>query len=146
MKFHSLILCTLLLLCFGLCTSQPVAERGLTSKLIKAVKSVLYRGKATIFDPVTEGGSQGACGQYSNKHSRIAAMNAHDYGDMNKKSHWCGKKIEITYKGKKTHATVTDACPGCDKGCLDLTQAVWGDLESDFGIGIIDVTWKLIED
>lgn len=35
---------------------------------------------------------------------------------MSKKSQWCGKKLKICYKSKCTIATVTDACPGCNKG------------------------------
>lgn len=35
---------------------------------------------------------------------------------MNKKSHWCGKRLKICHKSKCTIATVTDACPTCDHG------------------------------
>ncbi|KAI9266984.1 RlpA-like double-psi beta-barrel-protein domain-containing protein-containing protein [Sporodiniella umbellata] len=128
-----------------LCRSQPVSERGLKEKLLNTVHKVgdlLFKGRATIFDPVTEGGSQGACGPFSDKDSMIAAMNAKDYGDMSKKSHWCGKTLRIKYKEKMVKATVTDACPGCAKGCLDLTPAVWTKLETDTNIGIIDITWE----
>jgi hypothetical protein len=78
MKFYSFFVCILLLFFVDFSSSKPIAKkRSLASKVIKVVKEVknaLIDGVATIFDPVTEGGSQGACGQYSDKHSMIAAL------------------------------------------------------------------------
>jgi hypothetical protein len=104
--------------------AKPVEKRGLLGDTIKGVtkvvKKLLYSGKGTFFDPYSEGGSQGACGPYADENSQIVAMNAAQYGDMSKKSHWCGKQVLICYKGKCTVATVTDACPGCAHGNLEI--------------------------
>ncbi|KAI8989474.1 RlpA-like double-psi beta-barrel-protein domain-containing protein-containing protein [Pilobolus umbonatus] len=113
---------------------------------MKAVNNILNQGIATFFDPETEGGSQGACGPFADENSQIVAMNAAQYGPMNRKSPWCGKKLKIMYKDKYTVATVTDACPGCSEGSLDLTPAVWGQLERNYDKGIIPITWHVCED
>ncbi|CEJ02998.1 hypothetical protein CU097_007495 [Rhizopus azygosporus] len=137
MKLCSFLLCILFALLATLASSQPVNDkRGLGA----LVGSIIH-GVATLFDPVREGGSQGACGPFATKHSHIVALNAHDYGDLNKKSHWCGKKIKIMYKERTTVATITDACPGCDAGCLDLTQAVWNELGEDPKVGRLKIKW-----
>jgi hypothetical protein len=42
--------------------------------------------------------------------------NAQQYGPMNQKSKYCGKKIQITGpSGKTATAVINDACPGCKK-------------------------------
>ncbi|KAI8973831.1 hypothetical protein BDF20DRAFT_823751 [Mycotypha africana] len=125
----------------SLVAARPIEERGIAGKIVKTVKKLLFRGIGTFFDPVKEGGSQGACGPYADVHSQIVAMNAEQYGDMSKKSRWCGKKLKICSRKKCTIATVTDACPGCKRGCLDLTPAVWGQLESDYNKGVIPIEW-----
>jgi len=156
---------TLLVVLFAtIASAKPLKARGLAGDLVKTVKNLLHHGIGTFFDPESEGGSQGACGPYADENSQIVAMNAHQYGNLNKKSHWCGKKLKICHKTKCTIATVTDACPGCDNGkyinndlhhaplqdtknarfyigCLDLTPAVWGQLESDYNKGVIPIAW-----
>lgn len=144
MKFQ--FLCTLfLVLCITLSTSAKPVKRGLLGNTLKGVtntvKKLLFHGKGTFFDPPSEGGAQGACGPYADKDSQIVAMNGDQYGDMSKKSHWCGKRVKICYKSKCTVATVTDACPTCDHGCLDLTPAVWGQLEENTSIGVLPISW-----
>ncbi|KAI8644507.1 RlpA-like double-psi beta-barrel-protein domain-containing protein-containing protein [Parasitella parasitica] len=133
---------TFLVVLIAIANAKPLKERGLAGDLVKTVKKLLFHGIGTFFDPETEGGSQGACGPYADENSQIVAMNRHQYGNLNKKSHWCGKKLKICHKNKCTIATVTDACPGCDEGCLDLTPAVWGQLEHDFNKGIIPIEWE----
>ncbi|CAO3635870.1 unnamed protein product [Mucor fragilis] len=136
------LLFTFLVVLFAtIASAKPLKARGLAGDLVKTVKNLLHHGIGTFFDPESEGGSQGACGPYADENSQIVAMNAHQYGNLNKKSHWCGKKLKICHKTKCTIATVTDACPGCDNGCLDLTPAVWGQLESDYNKGIIPIDW-----
>ena len=55
----------------------------------------------------------------------ITLKNAAQYGDMNKKSKHCGRKVLITGPtGKKATATINDACPGCKKSKLLLGKQV----------------------
>ncbi|KAI9362591.1 RlpA-like double-psi beta-barrel-protein domain-containing protein-containing protein [Pilaira anomala] len=141
-----LFICLVVLL-ITIVNAKPVAvdRRGLIKdtvhKTIKTIKKLLFHGKATFFNPEKEGGAQGACGPWADVNSQIVALNGDQYGDMSQKSEWCGKKVKICYEDKCTIATVTDACPTCDHGCLDLTPAVWGQLESDYNKGIIPISW-----
>lgn len=95
----------------------------------------------------------------------ITLKNAAQYGDMNKKSKHCGRKVLITGPtGKKATATINDACPGCKKSklllgkyiinsmtltnlrisdSLDLTPAVFKKLGS-LDTGILKIKWKFI--
>ncbi|KAG2198898.1 uncharacterized protein EV154DRAFT_552085 [Mucor mucedo] len=139
------ILICLVVLWMTVVNAKPVKKRGLlgdtVGHAVNTITRLLFHGRGTFFDPEREGGSQGACGPFADENSQIVAMNADQYGDMSRKSHWCGKRVKICYEKKCTVATVTDACPGCDHGCLDLTPAVWGQLESDTRKGIIPISW-----
>jgi expansin (peptidoglycan-binding protein) len=103
-----------------------------------------YKGTATWFDPASEGGSQGSCGKSENPHSAIVALNHAQYGNMNSKSSWCGKKISIKGPHGTTTATINDACPGCGSGSLDLTASVFEKVVGNLDIGVGSITWHLI--
>ncbi|KAI9494282.1 RlpA-like double-psi beta-barrel-protein domain-containing protein-containing protein, partial [Zychaea mexicana] len=103
-----------------------------------------YSGTGTWFIPSTQGGSAGACGGDNEDDAQIVALNQEQYGDTSSKSDWCGKKVEISHNGKSTTATITDACPECVSGDLDLTQAVFKALESDLDVGELDISWKVV--
>lgn len=47
------------------------------------------------FVPEKEGGIYGACGPKEDSESMIVALNAEQYGNMNKKSKFCGSKILV---------------------------------------------------
>lgn len=110
----------LVVLFITITSAKPVKKRGLlgntVGNAVNTISRLLFHGRGTFFDPEREGGSQGACGPFADENSQIVAMNADQYGDMSKKSHWCGKRVKICYEKKCTIATVTDACPGCDHG------------------------------
>ncbi|KAI8086037.1 RlpA-like double-psi beta-barrel-protein domain-containing protein-containing protein [Halteromyces radiatus] len=125
----------------------PLMERGVdVGSALQEVGKVVgsFTGKATFFKPKEEGGPVGACGPTENNDSKIVALNLHQYGDANKKSDWCFKKVRITYGDKSTDATITDACPGCQEKSLDLTPSVFQKLAS-FDQGIIDIDWCVLE-
>ncbi|KAI9477727.1 MAG: RlpA-like double-psi beta-barrel-protein domain-containing protein-containing protein [Benjaminiella poitrasii] len=103
-----------------------------------------YSGTATWFKPASEGGSEGACGPEENDNSRIVALNAPQYGDMDEKSSWCGKKISITGPAGTATATINDACPECGKGDLDLTPVLFKKIVGDMNIGVGKITWSVV--
>ncbi|KAI8377361.1 RlpA-like double-psi beta-barrel-protein domain-containing protein-containing protein, partial [Blakeslea trispora] len=103
-----------------------------------------YRGGGTYFYPKTQGGPIGACGPYEDNNSQIVALNAAQYGPLNKRSDWCGKRIKICHHERCTIATITDACPKCHYGGLDLTPAVWDQLYGDRSRGVLDIVWSLL--
>ncbi|KAI9299878.1 RlpA-like double-psi beta-barrel-protein domain-containing protein-containing protein [Cunninghamella echinulata] len=104
-----------------------------------------YRGTATFFSPDSgsEGGNMGACGKKESDHDMIVALNRPQYGNMSKKSKWCGKKIKITGPKGTAYARVNDACPGCDHGDLDLTPALFKKVVGKFDLGVGKIKWSL---
>lgn len=93
----------------------------LLSLLIEAApveKRATYHGTGTWFDPVSEGGPTGSCGPQENDNSLIVALNHEQYGNMNAKSKWCGKKITVKGTHGSMKVTINDACPGCGYGDL----------------------------
>ncbi|KAG2201012.1 hypothetical protein INT47_006556 [Mucor saturninus] len=110
-------------------------ERGVVDIL-----SNIFRGKGTFFHPVTEGGAIGSCGPVANDHSRICAMNIKQYGQASKKSPWCNLQLRVSSGGRSTVCTVTDCCPGCAEGSLDMTPQVFNDLAHP-SVGVIPIEW-----
>ncbi|CAO3591611.1 unnamed protein product [Absidia cylindrospora] len=102
-----------------------------------------YTGTGTWFLPATEGGSTGACGPKEGNNSPIVALNAPQYGNLNGKSSWCGKKIRITGPHGSATATVNDACPECKHGDLDLTPVLFKKVIGDMDIGVAKISWQL---
>ncbi|MBW0478975.1 hypothetical protein O181_018690 [Austropuccinia psidii MF-1] len=94
-----------------------------------------FHGKATFFDP-----GLGACGWTNSKDDFIVALNQAQYTQEK----WCGKKISITF-GRKTHtAQITDECPGCPFGGLDMSPALFK-IFADEDVGVFYMNWKLAE-
>ncbi|KAI8329540.1 RlpA-like double-psi beta-barrel-protein domain-containing protein-containing protein [Chlamydoabsidia padenii] len=116
-----------------LIVAAPIDKRGST-----------YSGTGTWFLPATEGGSTGACGPKEGNNSPIVALNAPQYGNMSKKSSWCGKKIKITGPKGSVTATVNDACPECKSGDLDLTPVLFKKVIGDMNIGVGKIKWHAI--
>ncbi|KAI8379065.1 RlpA-like double-psi beta-barrel-protein domain-containing protein-containing protein [Radiomyces spectabilis] len=134
---------TLLVMMSALSSAQPIDKRE--SGVDKVVHTItgLFKGSATFFHPVSEGGPIGSCGPKENDNSPICALNLHQYGDEDSKSHWCGKKVLIKHKNKQTTCTITDCCPGCGPNSLDLTPRVFSQL-AEYDIGVIPITWCII--
>ncbi|GAB5594041.1 hypothetical protein Unana1_08941 [Umbelopsis nana] len=118
-------------------------RRAMRRANLEARSGSSYGGIATWFNPASQGGSTGACGPQEDDGSLIVALNAPQYGNMNQKSSWCGKKISITHAGKTVQATINDACPECAYGSLDLTPAVFNKLGNPV-VGELDIKWTVI--
>ncbi|KAI9470658.1 MAG: hypothetical protein EXX96DRAFT_465395, partial [Benjaminiella poitrasii] len=97
-------------------------------------------GKGTFFHPATEGGPIGACGPRETDHSRICAMNIKQFGLASAKSPWCFLELRVRSGDKSTVCTVTDCCPECDEGSLDMTPQVFNDLANP-KVGVIPIEW-----
>jgi hypothetical protein len=81
----------------------------------------------------------GACGLYNNDGDFIVALNSAQYGGGYPGPN-CFKKIVMTYGGKTTTATITDECPGCPYGGLDLSPGLFS-FFADQGKGVIQGSW-----
>ncbi|KJA20259.1 hypothetical protein HYPSUDRAFT_43400 [Hypholoma sublateritium FD-334 SS-4] len=86
-----------------------------------------------------ETGNAGSCGQFHTNADFTVAMNAAQMQDS-----YCFKTITMTYNGKTTTASVTDTCPGCPYGGLDLTEGLF-QYFAPASVGIIYGTWDFTD-
>ncbi|GAW08454.1 Allergen Asp f 7 [Lentinula edodes] len=63
----------------------------------------------------------GACGTTNSPSDFIVALNSEQYGSGG----YCYQMITMTYNGKTTTAQITDECPGCPYGGLDLSTGLF---------------------
>ncbi|CDH58650.1 hypothetical protein RO3G_01685 [Lichtheimia corymbifera JMRC:FSU:9682] len=144
MKFPSFALIFLLAVAC-MVNARPAAGDALSNTLKQIVDAVnkLFEGSATWFRPKTEGGEIGSCGPKESDNDMIVALNKEQYGNLDAKSSWCGKRVLIMSGDKWVDAAITDACPGCKKYSLDLTPAVFKKL-ADLDKGVIPIRWCVI--
>ncbi|KIP09285.1 hypothetical protein PHLGIDRAFT_18677 [Phlebiopsis gigantea 11061_1 CR5-6] len=79
---------------------------------------------------------EGACGAFNKDSDFIVALNSAQYDGG---SH-CFATITITANGKTTQAQITDECPGCPYGGLDLSPGLFSYFASE-DAGIIYGSW-----
>lgn len=92
-----------------------------------------FNGEATWFTPDT-----GACGDTNSEADYIVAVNSAQY----KGGEPCHKMVYIQNEsnGKSVRAKVTDECPPCDYGSLDLSPSVFKEL-GDLDVGVLTIAW-----
>ncbi|KAG6815875.1 hypothetical protein H0H87_010618 [Tephrocybe sp. NHM501043] len=86
----------------------------------------------------------GACGVTNVASDFIVALNSNQYGGGYPGPN-CFKKISMTYNGKTTTATITDECPGCPYGGLDLSRGLFKFFAPE-SEGVLTGTWNFIGD
>ncbi|KAG8949700.1 hypothetical protein FRC00_008022 [Tulasnella sp. 408] len=109
----------------------------------KASSGSTHTGKGTWY---TQNGVAGACGKKNPDSALIGAMNFQLYGNVDKVSSVCGKKVLITNKknGKQVTVTMADACPSCKgKGDIDLSTGAFKKLDA-LSTGLIDIEWVYV--
>ncbi|KAJ1019330.1 hypothetical protein NDA13_006247 [Ustilago tritici] len=107
--------------------------------------STPFTGRATYF--VT---GIGACGITNLDSDPIVAISRDLFkqynppdGNSNHNS-LCGRKVEITWKGKTVRAFATDECPGCAKTSLDMSFKVFDSLDVR-ETGVLDgIQWRFV--
>jgi len=85
------------------------------------------------------GGAAGACGQFNSPGQHIVALNSAQYGGGYPGPH-CFKTIVMKIGDKQTTATITDECPGCPYGGLDLTRGLF-EFFAPLGVGVLSGEW-----
>jgi len=85
------------------------------------------------------GGAAGACGAVNSPGQHIVALNSAQYGSGYPGPH-CGKTIVMKIGNKQTTATITDECPGCPYGGLDLTTGLFSFFDS-LSVGVLSGDW-----
>lgn len=103
-----------------------------------------YSGDITYYTPGT-----GSCGLVNSSSDPIVAishviMEAAGVANPNKNPN-CGRRVKITYGGVDTIATVTDTCPGCTEGSLDLTESLFYAVAPSGDGRVHDVSWCFID-
>ncbi|KAI8073845.1 hypothetical protein BC940DRAFT_289345 [Gongronella butleri] len=98
------------------------------------------KGDGTYYDP---GVGITSCGGQFTAQDDIVALNYVDYGryaDPNQ-SPACGACIVITGPLGSARATIQDMCPGCQRGSVDMSPAVFGKV-GNFVDGRIAISWQ----
>lgn len=104
-----------------------------------------FTGKATFYNT-----GLGACGVTNSDNHPIVAVSKDIFEQYNPSSgnpshnSLCGRKVEITWQGKKEMAFAMDECPSCDKSSLDLSPSVFARLDSK-DKGVLDgISWRFV--
>ncbi|PLW34210.1 hypothetical protein PCASD_15019 [Puccinia coronata f. sp. avenae] len=128
---HSLFL--LAFLAFFMSHALLTVSRPYATKEARALER-RYSGKGTWFIPDT-----GACGDVNSKSDYIVAMNYAQYQNGSP----CHKMVVIKNKSnsKVVKAKVTDECPSCAYGSLDLSPAAFQAL-GDLDTGVLPISWE----
>ncbi|KAG6831311.1 hypothetical protein H0H92_011518 [Tricholoma furcatifolium] len=86
----------------------------------------------------------GACGITNVAADFIVALNSDQYGS-GYPGPYCFKTITMEYNGLTTTAQVTDECPGCPYGGLDLSEGLF-QFFSPLSTGVLYGTWYFNDD
>lgn len=115
-------------------------ERKKAKTGVAGVNSSCFTGDATYF---TKG--MGACGLYEDEGrlKNVAALNVVDYGLPTWKGPNCGRCVRVYFdNGMERTFKITDRCPGCKTGDLDLSEE--GFPEGLKVRGRVGVRWQYI--
>lgn len=108
-----------------------------TTVLLATMATTAIAGKASYYTP---NGGTGACGKKLQNNDLILALPSGAYANGKN----CGKKIQVTYKGKSITGTVQDLCPGCAGDQVDLSEG-WFKKYAPTSVGILQpLDWKIL--
>jgi len=108
---------------------QRAAEAGSSLDPRGELARRAYSGRATYY-----AAGLGACGTVNDGNDFIIALNSAQFSGS------CYRTITIGYGGKTATATVTDLCPGCPYGAIDMSQGLF-EYFADTSLGVIQVEW-----
>jgi expansin len=98
---------------------------------------VVYSGPATHYG--ADGGGNCMFDPSTDPAMPVVAMNQLDYEN----SRMCGAYVEVTGPRGSVVVKVTDRCPECGPGHLDLSRQAFARI-ADPVTGIVNVTWRLV--
>ncbi|CAG8584452.1 5516_t:CDS:2, partial [Ambispora leptoticha] len=131
---HGIIKSTTLIitLCFTLFTTTSSSL-----PIFSLLQKRGFSGVATFYNA-----GLGACGITNSDSDMIAALNAPQWGNPANPnaSPYCGKQAIVTGPKGSVTVTITDKCPTCASGCLDLTPGAFGKI-GDPNDGKVPITW-----
>ncbi|KAI8322597.1 hypothetical protein GQ54DRAFT_259678 [Martensiomyces pterosporus] len=97
-----------------------------------------FSGDGTFFSPNT-----GACGKKNTKKDLIAALNKPQYGNVDSVSKNCFKCALVKGPLGEVKVQITDACPECKFGSLDLSPAAFNKIAKPDD-GRVKITWHWV--
>lgn len=95
-------------------------------------------------DGTSYAGQAAACGtRYSDSDRVVALPGAHGFS-TGSQGRGCGATVTIKYldTGKIVTAPAVDACPSCGDNQIDLSRALFADLDN-YEKGILNIQWKV---
>ena len=93
-----------------------------------------FEGEATYYDA----NGTGACGFPASSDFMVAAINDEQYSKAN-----CGRCVSVTGPNGTVVVRITDKCPGCDFGDIDLSMTAFGKI-AKLSAGRIAITWHFV--
>ncbi|ESZ92974.1 hypothetical protein SBOR_6640 [Sclerotinia borealis F-4128] len=132
MKFTITSVCAIVMAFTPLISAAPVAVSPNEPELVRRANS----GDLTYYDV-----GLGACGWTNSDSELVVALSHGLMGTQSNGNPYCGKKINIKYKGKSVTVKVVDKCMGCAKNDLDLSPAAFKVLSPE-SAGRIKGTWS----
>ncbi|KAJ2300315.1 hypothetical protein IWW55_003996 [Coemansia sp. RSA 2706] len=99
-----------------------------------------YTGDGTFYTP-----GLGSCGKTNTEADLIAAINAPQYGSNANpnQAEVCGKCALVKGPKGEVKVTITDRCPVCKSGDLDLSPAAFNQI-GDADEGRISISWSFV--
>ena len=116
-------------------TSTTSAPDAATAATHDASTAADEEGEATYYDA----NGTGACGFKASTDFYVVAMNGAEY-----KSAICGSCIDVTGPKGSVVVRITDKCPGCGEGGLDLSITAFTKI-GDKSDGRIAVKWHYVD-
>jgi expansin (peptidoglycan-binding protein) len=95
-----------------------------------------FSGEATYYDA---DGTGNCSFDASPNDLMVAAMNGVDY----KGAIWCGSCVAVTGPQGEVVVRITDSCPGCAEGDLDLSREAFGKIAA-LSAGRVPITWRSV--
>ncbi|KAJ2402721.1 hypothetical protein GGI23_000505 [Coemansia sp. RSA 2559] len=130
-------------------TEQPQADTQASSSASSdggsssGGDSQTFTGDGTYYSP-----GLGACGITNTDSDLIAAINAEQYGSSSSgnsnSASVCGKCAQVKGPNGQVKVKVTDKCPSCKSGDLDLSPAAFDKIGSE-AAGRISISWSFVD-
>lgn len=95
-----------------------------------------FTGEATYYDA----DGTGNCSFEASADRMVAAMNAADYAGAG----WCGACVAVTGPSGTVTVRITDQCPGCAPGDIDLGREAFAAI-APLSAGRVPISWQPVE-
>ena len=139
------VICVICVVAVAIVGCQPFESAGpsagaptsLQASSGRIVPGVVYSGPATFYG--ANGGGNCSFDPSTDPAMPFVAMNELDY----ETARMCGAYIEVTGPRGTVVVKVTDRCPNCGPGHVDMSEQAFTRI-ADRVAGIVNVTWRLV--